>query len=191
MDDETVILVAATMLMLLLLVVEELDGRSVRRPDAEKITVHSDFYVQFRRQNTPTKFKEVVRCTPEAFEYLVKFIQPKYDELFQTNYQHPTCAYPFSQRLAVYLAYLGKGTGKEGAGISGAAGQLGMSKSAAIRYCAEMETVICSLASEVIRPPSVDDSAGWRKIVNGFYKFSNTCGLVDGSLIKVNRFMDC
>lgn len=131
-----------------------------------------------------------MRCTPEAFEYLVKFIQPKYDELFQTNYQHPTCAYPFSQRLAVYLAYLGKGTGKEGAGISGAAGQLGMSKSAAIRYCAGMETAIRSLASEVIRP-SVDDSAGWRRIVNGFYKFPNTCGLVDGSLIKVNRFMDC
>ncbi|GMF26306.1 unnamed protein product [Phytophthora fragariaefolia] len=63
-DEEILVLL---LLILIAASIGSLDGRSLRGPPTEKITIRSDFYVKLKAQQSPSEYRKTLRCNPEAF----------------------------------------------------------------------------------------------------------------------------
>ncbi|KAE9045880.1 hypothetical protein PR001_g4787 [Phytophthora rubi] len=139
LDEEEMIMLFLPAIMVGVVICQR-DGRSLRHPRGEAITVRSDFFPKLKAQRSRKAYRKTVRCTPESFEALCETLEPTYYRKYGlpgSNQQ-----YTFDRGLAVLLTYFGNGCGQDGDGLGGTASQIGMSRSAASLYIKNIEDLL-------------------------------------------------
>ncbi|EGZ10937.1 hypothetical protein PHYSODRAFT_518903, partial [Phytophthora sojae] len=103
---------------------------------------------------------------PESFDKLQALLEP----LCYRKYGLPgkNTQYTFDYGLAVLLTYYGNGCGQYGDGIGGAANQLGMSRTAALRCIQNLEELLYGMMNDIIYFPAPTVDAEWDDMVDGF-----------------------
>ncbi|KAE9362310.1 hypothetical protein PF008_g216 [Phytophthora fragariae] len=139
-NDEEVIITLLVLQVAIAVALSQLDGRSVRRPPGEITVVRSDFFPRLKANRSLKAYRRTVRCSPESFDKLQAVLEPLYYKKF--GLPGKNAQYSFDYGLAVLLTYYGNGCGQDGDGIGGAANQLGVSRTAALRYIHQLEDVL-------------------------------------------------
>ena len=110
-----------------------LDGRSFRNPNSgERPTIRHGFWKRMKRRRSIQRYKQTVRCTPDAFDYILGIVTPVYIREF--GRPHHNTRIHIDHRLALTLYYLGRGKAMEDAGT-----QFGVSKTSAVRYSNDVD----------------------------------------------------
>jgi hypothetical protein len=162
------------------------DGRSHRRPIAQKFSLRSDAWKKIMEDELMSGwFKRNLRCTKKTFFRTVGMVEERWTycndlpDPFTTNFL-------ILDRVAVTLYYLCNGGTYHGAGIV-----FGMSKTRVWFYVNEVCEVLLTYEDDIIRLPTCLEE--WDKISGGFEKqngFPNICGAIDGTLIEIKAFKD-
>ncbi|KAE9065019.1 hypothetical protein PF010_g28385 [Phytophthora fragariae] len=99
--------------------------------------------------------------------------------------------YTFDYGLAVLLTYYGNGCGQDGDGIGGAANQLGMSRTAALRYIQKLEELLYGMMDDVVYFPAPTADEEWDDLVEGFSArggdFPDVACIFDGTIVRTRR----
>ena len=79
MEDD--MLIAAIISAVVPVVVEAsieyaLDGRLFRRDNSNSQTVYHDFWPEMKRKRDKDRFRQTLRCEPDAFDHIVNIITP-------------------------------------------------------------------------------------------------------------------
>lgn len=80
-----------------------------------------------KRRRSERRYRQTVRCSPDAFDYIVAQVRPVYIEKFGQPRHNAKIL--IDQRVAMTLYYHGRGKSMEDAGS-----QFGVSKTSAVRY---------------------------------------------------------
>jgi hypothetical protein len=155
-EDEEIVVVTM-FLVLMTLAISQLDGRSLRGPRMQRITVRSNYWALMKSQRSHDAYKRLLRCNPASFDALLALLEPKYTQKYGIPGRNTQ--YTLDHGLAVLLVYYGNGCGIEGDGIGGAAAQLGMSRTVAGEYIKRFELLLCELIHDVIQFPDRNDTA--------------------------------
>ncbi|POM67209.1 Hypothetical protein PHPALM_16829 [Phytophthora palmivora] len=99
--------------------------------------------------------------------------------------------YTFDYGLAALLTYYGNGCGQDGDGIGCAANQIGMSRTAALRYIQKLEKLLYGIMDSVVFFPYSTDDVSWDDMVEGFAgrggDFLDVACIFDGTIVRTRR----
>ncbi|KAE8884242.1 hypothetical protein PF003_g31611 [Phytophthora fragariae] len=191
MDDygDEDLLLLCFLLVTVVVILCQLDGRSVRRPPGEVVVVRSDFFPRLKANRSLKAYRRTVRCSPDSFDKLQALLEP----LYYRKYGLPgkNTQYTFDYGLAVLLTYYGNGCGQDGDGIGGAANQLGMSRTAALRYIQKLEELLYGMMDDVVYFPAPTADEEWDDLVEGFSArggdFPDVACIFDGTIVRTRR----
>lgn len=187
--EEEVIIILLVLLVAIAVAFSQLDGRSVRRLPGEIVVVRSDFFLRLKANRSLKAYRRTVRCSPESFDKLQAVLEPLYYKKF--GLPGNNAQYSFDYGLAVLLTYYGNGCGQDGDGIGGAANQLGMSRTVALRYIHQLEELLYGMMNEVVFFPAPTADADWDDMVDGFTArgggFPDVACIFDGTLVRTRR----
>ncbi|GMF27007.1 unnamed protein product [Phytophthora fragariaefolia] len=192
-DDEGVeeeeLLLLCLLLVAVVVVLSQIDGRSIRRPVGEVIVVRTDFFPRLKANRSLKAYRRTVRCSPESFDKLQVLLEPLYYRkygLLGKNTQHT-----FDYRLSVLLIYYRNGCDQDGDGIGGAANQLGMSRTPALRYIQKLEELLYGRMNDVVYFPAATADAEWDDMFDGFAvrggDFPDVACIFDGTIVRTRR----
>ncbi|GMF51684.1 unnamed protein product [Phytophthora fragariaefolia] len=142
--EEEELLLLCLLLVAVVVALSQIDGRSIRRPAGKVIVVRSDFFSRLKANSSLKAYRRTVCCSPESFDKLQALLGPLY---YRTGYPVKT---------------------RSGDGIGGAANQLGMSRTPALRYIQKLEELLYGMMNDVVYFPGPTADAEWDDMVDGF-----------------------